>query len=53
MIHSKRIGILGTPLKLLRNGLAKPLVICKETPNNIENIKENSHLFLFEQCKRP
>ena len=31
--------------KLLRKGLANPLVICKETPNNIENTK-NIAIFL-------
>ena len=29
----------GIALKLVINGLANPFVICSETPNNIENIK--------------
>src|SRR5574344_669447 len=40
-----------TEAKLLMNGFAKPLVICREAPNNIEKMKKIAILFCLKREK--
>ena len=42
---------MGDPLKLVRNGVAKPLVTCSDIPKSIENMKNNAIFFCLKSLK--